>query len=448
MRLDTTYRARRTRLFDLLPSGCSVVLHNGFAPCRNVPSSSYAFRGASSVQYLCGRLPQGAVVLLDRDDATLFLIPQSASDRVWDGPGEGWDRMAELHAFDRVLARDRCAELCAKRSGTLLSLPVLSGRGQGELRDILERDVALAGADLSLAEALIALRLCQDEFAQQQLRAAIPPTAAAYRRAREQLRPGLNERHVLAELVAEAIRWGMELSFPPIVSKRAEILHNTESKDILEEGDLLLIDFGVETPEGYASDVTRTWPVGERFSDRQRDVYQIVLEAQQAAIAAVKPGTEYWEVHLVASRALARGLIDLGMLSGEVDSLVERGAHALFFPHGIGHLVGLDVHDLEEFGDLAGYAPGRARDPRFGFNFLRLNRPLQSGMVVSIEPGLYFVPALLDCPERRALYADCVRFDRVEPFRQVRGIRIEDEVLVADSGHEVLTACIPKQIEG
>jgi Xaa-Pro aminopeptidase len=220
-------------------------------------------------------------------------------------------------------------------------------------------------------------------------------------------------------------------------------LHNEQYHHPVQPGDLLLADVGAETPFGWAADVTRTWPVSGKFSPTQRDVYDIVLAAHDACINAVKPGVEYQDIHLLAAKIIAQGLVDLGILKGNPESLVEQDAHALFFPHGVGHILGLDVHDMEDLGDLAGYAPGRSRSERFGLGFLRLNRPLQAGMLVTIEPGFYQVPGILNQPEYREKYNDLVNWQRLEQFADVRGIRIEDDVLVTETGADVLTAKLP-----
>jgi Xaa-Pro aminopeptidase len=236
------------------------------------------------------------------------------------------------------------------------------------------------------------------------------------------------------------------MAYPPIVTTRGEILHSHDRSGTLAAGDLVLADVGSETDTGWASDVTRTWPATGRFSPSQRAIYELVLAAQLDAIAAVRPGARYRDVHLVACRTLCRGLVDEGLLSGQVDGLVERGAHALFFPHGVGHLLGLDVHDMEDLGDRAGYAPGRRRSTQFGLAYLRLDRDLVPGMAVTIEPGLYFVPAILQSAKLTGPFADCFHPERLARFADVRGIRIEDDVLVTATGSEVLTAAIPKTV--
>ncbi|NOY94035.1 MAG: M24 family metallopeptidase, partial [Deltaproteobacteria bacterium] len=196
---------------------------------------------------------------------------------------------------------------------------------------------------------------------------------------------------------------------------------------------------------GWAGDVTRCWPVSGAFEGGQRDAYQVVLDAQAAALEVTRPGARYRDVHLAAARATTRGLVELGVLEGDVDELVEDGVHALLFPHGVGHLLGLDVHDMEDLGDRAGYAPGRERSTQFGLSYLRLDRDLEPGMAVTIEPGLYVVPAILENETLRDVEAGRLRRDKLKALN-VRGIRIEDDILITETGHELLTAGAPKGV--
>jgi Xaa-Pro aminopeptidase len=237
---------------------------------------------------------------------------------------------------------------------------------------------------------------------------------------------------------------GMGCAYPSIVTVHGEILHNERHDNVLGAGDLLLWDVGAETPGGWAGDVTRTWPVSGRFSTPQRELYEVVLSAQRQAIAAVGPGARYRNIHLLACQALAGGLCALGVLRGNPIELVADGVLALLFPHGVGHLIGLDVHDMEDLGDRAGYAPGRQRATEFGLRYLRLDRDLLPGMAVTIEPGLYIVPSILDDPELSKKSAGRLDRGRLAAYAGVRGIRIEDDVLVTAGGSEVLTAAIPK----
>jgi Xaa-Pro aminopeptidase len=239
----------------------------------------------------------------------------------------------------------------------------------------------------------------------------------------------------------------MTVAYGSIVTVHGEVLHSQHHHNLLGDSDLLLADVGAETAGGWAGDVTRTWPVSGKYSPTQRDLYDVVLAAQQETIRAVKPGARYRDLHLLASRKLAEGLVALGILTGDPAELVADGVTALLFPHGVGHLLGLDVHDMEDLGDRAGYQPGRARAADFGIKYLRLDRDLAPGMALTIEPGLYIVPAILEDPELSKQSKGRLRRERLAAFADVRGIRIEDDVLVTATGNEVLTAAIPKTRE-
>jgi Xaa-Pro aminopeptidase len=247
-------------------------------------------------------------------------------------------------------------------------------------------------------------------------------------------------------------RGGCTAAYTTILSVRGEVLHNHGHENTLAAGDIVLLDAGAESIEtGYCNDVTRCWPVGG-FRPEGRDVYQLVLDAEQTAIAAVKPGARFRDLHLLASRVLAEGLVSMGLLVGSPEGLVESGAHALFFPHGLGHQLGLDVHDLEAFGDRVHYPHGRVRSAQFGTKYLRMDMDLEAGMTFTIEPGLYFVPAILHAPELRERFSSQVNWARAEQFlsmnggRGFGGIRIEDNVHCTPSGAEVITASIPKSV--
>jgi len=437
---------RRTRLAERLPE-VPVLLLNGTERPRNYPGNPFPFRPDSHFLYFCGVMPAGAAVVLDQGRAHLFLEPVTADDAVWSGPGPVWEELAEearvqvhprgnLSAFVERLGRDRVA-----------TMPSQDPASRAEQQALLGRAPEPQGAtvDGRLARAVVELRLRQDPAACQELRRAGGITVQAHLQGLAATRIGGDERDVLAAMLAVCARQGAVPSFQPIVTVAGERLHQPHVGRPLRAGDLLLADFGAETPTGWAGDVTNTWPVSGRYTPPQREVYRVVLEAHRRAVALLRPGTRYRDVHLAACRATAEGLVDLGLLKGDPDALVERDAHALFFPHGIGHLLGLDVHDMEDLADLAGYAPGRQRSDRFGLRWLRLDRDLEEGFAVTIEPGFYWIPELLDDPGRRQTFADCVDWKRVEEFRSVRGVRIERDYLVTASGSELLTPGLPDE---
>ena len=237
------------------------------------------------------------------------------------------------------------------------------------------------------------------------------------------------------------------LGYGTILTQRGEILHNFKHTDSLEEGRLLLCDGGGEVDSGYGVDITRTWPVSGKFTSQQRDAYEAVLASQEAAISLCTPGRSYQDVHLEAARVLSQFLLDEQLLLGSVDEVVERGGHALFFPHGVGHHLGMDVHDLENFGDRSSYPPDTSRPSQFGLCYLRLNLPLQEGWVVTVEPGFYVIPSVLEDPKLRADLGDMVNWERLEHWVGFGGVRIEDDILITDSTPEVLTEGVPKSVD-
>jgi Xaa-Pro aminopeptidase len=348
-----------------------------------------------------------------------------------------------VRPIDELVLTDEVATLPAQDSESAIWQSELVGR------DIIHGSgPELDGQDRQLAEAMIDLRLVHDEAAIAQLRFAALVADAAHRAGMRATRPGQREFATRAAMEAAIVAAGCACSYNSIVTAHGEVLHNERHAGIVAENDLLLADVGAETPEGWASDVTRVWPASGQFSSTQRELYEVVLRSQLAAIRAVKPGVRYLDVHRAGGRELLRGLIELGIFHGDLDDLYARGAAALFFPHGIGHLLGLDVHDMEDLGDRAGYAPGRARSKNAGDRYLRLDRDLRPGMAVTIEPGFYQIPALLANPAEVGELENALDRKRLAAFADVRGIRIEDDVLVTPDGDgsDVLTHAIPKTI--
>jgi Xaa-Pro aminopeptidase len=260
-------------------------------------------------------------------------------------------------------------------------------------------------------------------------------------------RPGVRESDVAAAVQQIALAEDRAQSYNPIVSVRGEVLHNNTYDNVLEPGQMLLNDSGAESPRFYASDITRCCPIGGRFTPEQKGVYDAVLAAQHAAIQAIRPGVRFKDIHLAACRVMVEGLCEVGLMSGDPAEAVTAGAHALFFPHGLGHMLGLDVHDMEDLGDVVGYPEGAPRSTQFGLNFLRLSRELEPGFVFTIEPGCYFIPALIDRWRELRLHREFIRYERLESFRNFGGIRIEDDLLCTEDGYRILGEPIPKSPE-
>jgi Xaa-Pro aminopeptidase len=439
-----TFIQRRSRLQARLDRPALLV--SGLSRPRNFAGNRYPFRAESHFLYFIGRSLEGAALLVEPGRSVLFAPEPDPEEELWSG---AMPSLAELSESCGVEVRP-IDELEAPPE--TLTVPAQDAESAAFQSDLLGRDVfagsgpELDEADARLADALIDLRLVHDAGAVAQLRQAAAATGWAHRAGLAATRAGIREAAVRAQMEAAFVAFGYTASYNPIVTAHGEVLHAHRHDGELAAGDLLLADVGAETPEGWAGDVTRTWPVNGKFSATQRAIYEVVLEAQSAAIQAVRPGVRYAEVHRVAALSVVRGLVALGILKGDPADLAARGAAALFFPHGVGHLIGLDVHDMEDLGDRAGYAPGRSRSSRPGDRYLRLDRDLAPGMAVTIEPGYYRIPRILERAEEVGELEPHLDRRVLAQFDDVRGIRIEDDVLVTGDGAEVLTTGIPKTV--
>ncbi len=441
--LPETLKLRRQKLADLID--VPVILWSGGPASRNFPANVFPFRASSHFLYFAGLPLENAAIRLESGRLTLFLDESSPASALWHGASPTRAEIAAQIGADEAYPRSALKDQALGAA----TVAVQDSLTRSEQARLLDRPISNdpKGIDLKLTTAIVALRLIHDEAALAEIRKAAAVTVKAHQAGMAATPSATVEADVRAAMESVIIANGMTCAYGSIVTVHGEVLHNDRYHHPLRSTDLLLADVGAETPTGWASDVTRTWATSGKFSPTQRDLYNVVLAAHDACIAALRPGVEYREIHLLASHTIAAGLVDLGILRGQPADLVEQDAHALFFPHGVGHLLGLDVHDMEDLGDLAGYAPGRTRSPRFGLGYLRLDRPLQTGMVVTIEPGFYQVPAILQDSERRETYRDVVNWDRLADFSDVRGIRIEDDVLITETGSEVLTAALPTSVE-
>lgn len=443
--LPTLLRHRRQRLASQID--CPVILWSGRATARNFPANVYPFRANSHFLYFAGLPLMDAAIHLQAGKLTLFIEETTPELALWDGPTPS---RADLAAAMGAEAAYPLADLpqWAQEAATL---PVQDAATQRQQIETLGRPVGgtpeTNSVDQRLAEAVVSLRLSHDAGAIAAIRQAADVSVHAHAAGMIATLAASTEAAVRAAMEQIIMAQGMTCAYNSIVTVHGEVLHNKSYDHALQPGDLLLADVGAEAPSGWASDITRTWPVSGRFSATQREIYEVVLAAHDACIAQAKPKVEYRDLHWLACHTLTEGLVRLGILQGNPEDLVAQDAHALFFPHGVGHLLGLDVHDMEDLGDLAGYAPGRTRSSRFGAQFLRLDRPLQPGMVVTIEPGFYQVPGILQDPQKCDRYRHLVDWDRLADFSDVRGIRIEDDILITETGCEVITADLPTRVD-
>lgn len=441
-----TYRRRRARLAAALKR--PLVVFSGHAPARNYATNPYPFRAGSSYLYFGGPPIENAALLIepgsDGDQgSTLLRQPPAPDDPLWFGELPADETLAVAAGLrpSRVVDADRLKSLLADREAAFVAPPC---------PQTLEwvAQLGLRSADPDELRAIVDLRLIKDEHELAAMRRAAEVSVAAHRAAIAATSPGRREADVAAAFMGVLCRRECRAAFSPIITIRGEILHAHGHRNVLADGALLLCDAGAEEPGGYASDITRTWPVSGKWGAMQRELYQTVRRALDAAVAACTPGTRYRDVHDLSARVICEGLVAAGLLRGNPDELVARTAHALFYPHGVGHLIGLDAHDMEDFGDIAGYAPGRTRRSEFGNKYLRLDRDLTPGMTVTVEPGIYLVPAIWARDELVEPLADVVNGGRVDALLRDRfgGIRLEHTICVRDSaagGPEVLSADLP-----
>lgn len=440
-----TYLQRRRALMSRVGRG--VVLLPGHAESpMNYADNAYDFRQDGSFAYYAGLAQPDLALLVDCEsgETTLFADDASVDHQVWTGPLPTAAQRAASAGIEHHAARSTLGErLAAHRAGgrEVHVLPPY----RGETRWLLQSLLGEVSASEALVRAVVDQRAVKSPEEIAEIEDALAVTRDMHLLAMRLSRPGTVEQEVVGAMEGLALARGRRMAYPSIFSSRGEVLHNHDHSVRLQGGEMIVNDSGANSPRGYASDITRTLPVGRGFDTLRAQAYDLVLQAQLACIEAIRPGVPYRDVHDIAARTLARGMRDLGFLRGDPEEAVAAGAHALFFPHGVGHMIGLDVHDMESLGeDRVGYGEGFERDPRFGLRSLRLARPLRAGWVVTVEPGLYINPLLTDnwrAEGRHAAFIDYAMFER---HAALGGIRIEDDVLVTSEGARVLGPAIPK----
>ncbi|MEZ4888703.1 MAG: aminopeptidase P family protein [Chitinophagales bacterium] len=450
-----TYIERRQKLAEQIESGIIVLLGNEEAG-MNYTDNTYHFRQDSTFLYYFGINKAGLVGMIDIDGgtATLFGDEMTVDDIVWMGNQPSLKETAAKVGVNYVAPRNQIVEVLQKaQSGggrAIHYLPPYRAKNTLKLHEWLQIPVKeiTDKKSIPLIEAVVNQRLVKSEEEIAEIEKALNVTADLHTTVMEVTQAGVLEREIVGAIQGIALREGGQMAYPIILTVNGQTLHNHYHGNKLEKGQLVLGDFGVELESSYASDITRTFPVDTHFTDQQKAIYQIVLDAQMAAIEAIRPRISFKEIHLLAMEVIAEGLKALGLMKGNVDEAVEAGAVALFMPHGLGHAIGLDVHDMEDLGEnLVGYDDTVQRSTKFGYSSLRFGKKLQQGHVITVEPGIYFIPELIDQWQKEGRHADYIHYAALENYRNFGGIRIEDNVLVTATGRKVLGKPIPKTIE-
>ena len=437
----STYVERRNELKKLVGSGLIVLFGNNDSPA-NYPSNTYKFRQDSSFLYYFGLHRNGLVGVIDVDNDREYLVGDEIDieDIVWYGSVTSVAEMAEMTGVARTAAMRELPAIVesAKAQGEEVHfLPPYRFDNQIQIMDLLgiHPSQQKAAASLKLIAAVVKMRTTKTEEEIAELERAAEIGYEMHTTAMRLCRPGITEQYIGGMVDGIANAYGCMVSFQTIATQHGEVMHGNPSPAKLEAGRLMLVDAGAETNENYCSDNTRTTPVSGVFTQKQKDIYNIVVECHDHVLEVAKPGVKWWDVHFAVCRIITERLQQLGLMKGDVGESLKAGAHAMFLPHGLGHSMGMDFHDMEGLGQVyVGFDNEVRPSTQFGTNALRFGRRLQKGFVVTDEPGIYFIPALIDDWKKNGTNAQFLNFDKIDEYRDFGGIRIEDDVLITDEG--------------
>ena len=440
-----TYIKRRRVLHTKLSGGLVLMPGNSDSPA-NYPANQFRFRQDSTFLYYFGLNHPDYVGLIDLDSGEdlLFGDDYSIDDIIWMGPQPSLAEQARQVGIDRTQPLDRlCKRVAAAvaKGRRIHFLPPYRGETILWLSGILgiEPSRLPQYASVELAKAVVSMREVKEAVEIEEIEKACEIGGKMHKLAMKMCRPGVVEREIAGAIESVALQQGAGVSFFSIVSQHGETLHNHYHGNTLLSGRLMLVDAGAETTRNYCSDFTRTMPVSGRFTQKQKEIYNLVLAANDRTFELAGPDRFYYEMHNEASLVIAEGLKSLGLMKGNPQDAVAAGATALFMPHGLGHQMGLDVHDMENIGEkYVGSDEETLRSSTPGLSSLRMGKRLKEGMVITVEPGIYFIPALIDKWEAEGLGRDFIRFAKVREYLDFGGIRIEDDLAVTSFGNRLL----------
>jgi Xaa-Pro aminopeptidase len=441
---SNTYENRRKKLKEILGSGQVLIMGNNEAP-MNYKANTYRFRQDSNFSYFFGvNLPGLAGLIdIDKDEEVIFGHELTLDDIIWEGPVEPLSSLAEKVGIKTIKPLEDLKKYIEKSS--VKYLPTYRGEREIFLRNSLE---VKSNASIDLIKAVVKLRSLKSEEEIAEMTAAVNCTRAMHIAAMKATQAGKYEYEVVAEILKTLKQNNAELSYPVILSVNGQTLHNHYHGNLMKAGQMLLNDSGSETEMYYAGDITRTFPVSGTFSQKQKDIYEIVLKMENESIETLKPGIKYRDVHLASNKILLEGLSSLGIVRGDIQEMLAQGVGGLFMPHGLGHAIGLDVHDMEDLGEqYVGYRKGLERSTQLGLKSLRLAKELENGNVLTVEPGCYFIPELIEKYKSENIFSEYVNYAKLKEYYDFGGVRIEDNVLVTENGFKVLGDPIPKTIE-
>jgi len=421
----------------------------------NYEDNTYPYRQDSTFLYFVGLSKPNLAVVINCEigETQIFGNDPTIDEIVWTGPQQSLSDMGNRVGIAQSFAFNKIYDVIQRAKNENLLIHFVNPyryEQKIQLAQLLELPVSELSDHSSgvLIEGIVNQRLYKSDDELQEIEKAVDITGQMHLAAMQMAKPGLKEQNVVSKLLEIASSHGGYYSFPPIVTIRGETLHNHYYGNTIQKGDMLLVDSGAETEMGYAGDMTRTFPIGQRFTKIQKAVYEIVLDAHLKAVESLGPGITFKEVHLIASKKLAEGMKALGLMKGDTDEAVQAGAHAMFFQCGLGHLMGLDVHDMENLGEQnVGYTPDMIKSTQFGLKSLRLGRMLEERMVLTVEPGIYIIPALIDLWQATRKFEEFINYTELEKFRDFGGIRIEEDFVITRDGSRRLGQEIAKTVE-
>lgn len=449
-----TYTNRRLRLKSQVKEGIIVLFGNNESPV-NYPNNSYKFRQDSSFLYFYGQHREGLVGVIDIDNDKEFLIGNDIDieDIIWCGSVDSVADMASQCGVANSAPMGFLSELIQDAQNKGRKIHFLPPYRHDQMIQIMD----LTGihpyqqrekASLELIMAVVNQRAVKTPEEIAEIERACAIGHEMHITAMKMCRPGITEQEIAGTISGIAASKGCIVSFPAILTMHGEIMHGYPSTRPLEAGRLMLCDAGAETNENYSSDHTRTTPISGKFTSKQKDIYSIVETCHDYAIGMAKPGMKWLDVHMGVATIMTERLKDLGLMKGNIEDAVQAGAHAMFFPHGLGHMMGMDVHDMEGLGQqYVGFDDEVRPSTQFGTNCLRCGRRLQEGWVMTDEPGIYFIPALIDDWRAKGINKEFINFDAVEGYKDFGGIRIEDDILITADGCRVLGQHIPYHLD-
>ena len=438
-----TYIRRRDELKKLVKDGLILIFGNNESPCNYPANAYYPFRQDSSFLYYFGQKRDGLVGIIDVDNNCDMLIGNDIDieDIVWYGSVDSVADMARQVGIERTAPMAHLQVLCdeAKKQGRRIHfLPPYRHDIKIQIMDLLgiHPSKQKEAASMDLIMSVIKMRSVKEQQEIEELERAAVIGYKMHTTAMRLTRPGLTEKYIGGQVDGIAYSYGAMPSFATIFTQHGEIMHGNPKMSVLEDGKLALCDCGAETINHYCSDNTRTYPVNGKFTQRQLEIYSIVEECHDYVLDVAKPGVKYMDVHFAVCRLMTERLKELGLMKGDTDEALRAGAHAMFLPHGLGHMMGMDVHDMEGFDQrYVGFdEETRPNLEQFGTNALRMGRRLEKGFVVTDEPGIYFIPDLIDDWKANGHCKDFLCFDKIEQYKDFGGIRIEDDVLITDDG--------------